>query len=121
LSKAPLEDVRMDAETVLAPHVPVSMPVLFVRAGIASLPLSTEQTQMPLERIKEVLDDLRKEDGMDWEAYFESFNIEHSGSLADGISMLLTECGFKCLLKEDNQNLYFVFELPHGFEQHQTA
>jgi hypothetical protein len=121
LSKAPLEDVRMDAETVLAPHVPASMPVLFVRAGIASLPLSTEQTQMPLERIKEVLDDLRKEDGMDWEAYFESFNIEHSGSLADGISMLLTECGFKCLLKEDNQNLYFVFELPHGFEQHQTA
>lgn len=121
LTKTPGEEETVDTDTVHVAPKPVPMPVLFVRDALASLHLSNEQKEMPFERIKEILDGLRKEDGMDWDAYLDCFNIKLSGSLAEGINMLLAECGFKCLLKKDNQNLFFVFEPPHGFEEHQTA
>ena len=118
LTKTLNEEELVVAETVHATPVPVPMPVLFVRDALAPLHLSDEQNEVPFERIKEILDGLRKEDGMDWDTYLDFFNIVPSGSLAERINLLLGECGFKCHLKKDNQNLFFVFEPPHDFEQH---
>ncbi|MDA9828789.1 HNH endonuclease [Candidatus Poseidoniaceae archaeon] len=118
LTKTLNEEELVVAETVHATPVPVPMPVLFVRDALAPLHLSDELNEVPFERIKEILDGLRKEDGMDWDTYLDFFNIVPSGSLAERINLLLAECGFKCHLKKDNQNLFFVFEPPHDFEQH---
>ena len=95
---------------------PVSLPVLFARESISALLDSNSHTRISLESITEALDDLRKEDGESWDAYFAKFDVKGSGTQVERIHMLLTECGFSCRLEKEQQRHFIQFELPHHSE-----
>ena len=95
---------------------PVSLPVLFARESMTALLNSFSHSRIPLESITEALDDLRKEDGESWDAYFAKFGVKDGGTHGERIHMLLTECGFLCRIERE-QKLHFIqFELSHSFE-----
>lgn len=104
-----LESKRVEPE-------PVSLPVLFARESIMMLLNSSSNSRVPLESITDALDDLRKEDGENWNAYFAKFGVEEGRTTAEQTCQMLTECGFVCRLEEEQQRHFVLFELPHGFE-----
>lgn len=108
----PLEDLESER---IEPE-PVPLPVLFARESIMMLLNSSNHTKVSLESITEALDDLRKEDGENWNAYFAKFGVEGDRTTAEQTYQLLTECGFDCRLEEEQERHFIRFELPHRFE-----
>ena len=95
---------------------PVPLPVLFARESMTALLNAYNHSRISLESITEALDDLRKEDGESWDAYFAKFGVKDDGTDAERIHMLLTACGFLCRLEREQQLHFIQFELPHSFE-----
>ena len=116
---APIENAKEEPESLeIKPPEPepVSLPVLFARESIITLLDSYTHTRISLESITEALDDLRKEDGESWGAYFAKFGVKDRSTPAECIHMLLTECGFLCRLEKEQSRHFIQFELPHRFE-----
>lgn len=108
----PLENVELKP---IKPE-PVALPVLFARESISTLLDSNSHTRISLKSITEALDDLRREDGESWDAYFAKFGVKDCGTRVECIHLLLTECGFSCSLEKEQQRHFIQFELPHPFE-----
>ena len=116
---APIENTQEEPgiqEIKIPEPKPVSLHVLFARESISALLDSNSHTRTSLESITEALDDLRKEDGESWDAYFAKFDVKGSGTQVERIHMLLTGCGFSCRLEKEQQRHFIQFELPHHFE-----
>lgn len=116
---APIEntqEVPEIHEIILPKPEPVALPVLFARESIFTLLDSNSHTRISLNSITEALDDLRREDGESWDAYFAKFGVKDCGTRVECIHLLLTECGFSCSLEKEQQRHFIQFELPHPFE-----
>jgi len=106
---------EMEVEEQTAPPIP--MKVIFVREKICDLleQILTEEHRISCSHILEAMVQLRDDDGTDWEAFFDGFDIDSDGTINENIERLLSLIGFRFDRYESETEAYLQFSLPHNF------
>ncbi|MCH1422164.1 MAG: HNH endonuclease [Candidatus Poseidoniaceae archaeon] len=110
-SKLPL---KQEEKPISAP-LPPPLHVLYVRDSVGALFEHQNQSRLSLESIEGVLDQLRRDDGEDWESYTAAFEIGGTLPFAEQLVGVLNASGFTCHTVNENGTFFVQFSLPHSF------
>ena len=110
-SKLPL---KKEEKPISAP-LPPPLHVLYVRDSVGALFEHQDQTRLSLESIEGVLDQLRRDDGEDWESYTAAFEVGGTLPFAEQLVGVLNASGFTCHTVNENGTVFVQFSLPHSF------